>query len=162
MPQEFARRVQHTLATEMGIQGSEVTREDVAKWLAGNVGSCMLHSASLRSVICMAKIIAMPFLSLSPDPPQPPAPPPPQPILPKGPIIPESEFTPISSVSPPSLPPGSSPEMETMVRQVIAVLPQVPHTTIRNDLCECGGGGVSDSYAVRHCQISMPCIRVSR
>ena len=40
MPQEFARRVQYTLAREMGIQGSEVTQEDVKKWLAGNVGMC--------------------------------------------------------------------------------------------------------------------------
>ena len=62
------------------------------------------------------------------DPPKPvPPPPPPQPWTPQGPIIPPSEFTPSSSVS---------PEIEVMVQQVTAVLPQVPHQVIRKDLCE--------------------------
>ena len=68
------------------------------------------------------------------DPPKPVSPPPPpQPWTPQGPIIPPSEFTPSSSVS---------PEIEVMVQQVTAVLPQVPHQVIRKDLCESMGEAV--------------------
>ena len=58
-------------------------------------------------------------------------PPPPKRIIPTGPIIPPSEFDPAElSAS------KDSPEIEAMVQQVTAVLPQVPHTAIRKDLSE--------------------------
>lgn len=61
------------------------------------------------------------FASLEP-------PPPPKPVIPQGPIIPPSEFDPSKLSS------KASPEIEVMVQQVTAVLPQVPHTAIRKDL----------------------------
>ena len=63
------------------------------------------------------------FASLEP-------PPPPEPVIPSGPIIPPSEFDPTKLGSD-----KASPEIEAMVQQVTAVLPQVPHTVIRKDLC---------------------------
>lgn len=63
-------------------------------------------------------------LALSPGPPRP---------TPRGPFITPSEF----DMSHPLRSPSSSPEMDTMVHQVTAVLPQVPYTVIRRDLSEC-------------------------
>ena len=36
MPQKFANRVQQTIARELQLQRSEVTRADVDQWLAGD------------------------------------------------------------------------------------------------------------------------------
>ena len=34
-PQEFARRAQHALADDLGVKHSDISKEDVEKWLAG-------------------------------------------------------------------------------------------------------------------------------
>lgn len=72
------------------------------------------------------------FASLEP-------PPPPKPVIPSGPIIPPSEFDPTKLGSG-----KASPEVEAMVQRVTAVLPQVPHTVIRKDLC-------TYLYSTTHC-----------
>jgi len=82
-----------------------------------------------------------------PPKPDPPPPPPPQTWTPQGPIIPPSEFTPSSSSSSSSSSLLSlSPEIEVMVQQVTAVLPQVPHTVIRKDLREFEKGRTLASF----------------
>ena len=55
-------------------------------------------------------------------------PPPPKPVTIQGPIIPPSEFDPSKFSS------KAHPDIEVMVQQVTAVLPQAPHTVIRKDL----------------------------
>ena len=65
-----------------------------------------------------------------------------EPSMPNGPVIPTSEFNPDTFKRPAaSLVGGAgtepvSSEVETMVQQVTAVMPHVPHTAIRQDLCE--------------------------
>ena len=70
------------------------------------------------------------------DPPLPATPAPQRPSsMPKGPVIPMSEFTQINKFPASEASAGPlSPEVEAMVQQVTAVMPQVPYTVIRKDL----------------------------
>lgn len=85
------------------------------------VKSILAKELSIKGSDFTQKDIEDWFASLEP-------PPPPKPVIPQGPIIPPSEFDPSKLSS------KASPEIEVMVQQVTAVLPQVPHTAIRKDL----------------------------
>ena len=88
------------------------------------VNSILSSELGLNKSTITKKDIEDWFVSLEP-------PPPPKPLIPVGPIIPRSEFDPAELSSS-----KASPEIEVMVQQVTAVLPQIPHTVIRKDLCE--------------------------
>lgn len=99
--------------------------EESPEQYSQQVNAILSSQLGLKESIVTKKDIDNWFASLEP-------PPPPKPVIPSGPIIPPSEFDPAKLGSS-----KASPEIEAMVQQVTAVLPQVPHTVIRKDLCMC-------------------------
>lgn len=97
--------------------------EESAQQFSQRVNSSLASQLGLKESEITQKDVDNWFADLEPSPP-------PKPVIPQGPIIPRSEFDPSKLSS------KVSPEIEVMVQQVTAVLPQVPHTVIRNDLCK--------------------------
>ena len=101
----FTEHVQQSLASALKVASTQISTDDVEKWLAGII---MLY----YTVTCCLQIYHL-------------GPPRPQQVA-NGPILAPSEFDP-SKLQRPS-------ELDTMVHQVTAVLPQVPYTVIKKDL----------------------------
>ena len=121
---KLSQRLQEAIREELKLQQSQVTMDNVTEWLKGkSVDSRLQHQLNIcplpQTHTCDTASRKRPSPRVSPSP--------------------RTNTNTTTSQSPASPPPSSSEpttEMDRRVEQVSAVLPQVPHTTIRSDLRE--------------------------
>lgn len=108
---QLCKRTQISLREELKLQRAEFTLDDITSWIEGGVCVYVCGSGLNSLYYTDRKKKSLP--------------------------LPTSESQSPSHVSTPAPPTYQVPDgIEVMVKQVSTVMPQVPHTTIRNDLCK--------------------------